>query len=154
MKERTSKMLLFVESLVFLVPVSLLTLFYAVVLIPMYRSGLASEPWGAQAAPAFTFLGLALQLCGWRVIAAFLIDGRDGLRAISKGYIHAITVGAVLVVLSGLAFLLMVLEFEVPDFFGLLAVNYLALPALIPFAHVMLEWRRTQRTDVIDPIVA
>lgn len=154
MKERTSKMLLFIESLLLLVPVSLVTLSYAAFLIPMYRSGLASEPLIAQAVPAFTFLGVALQFCGWRVIAAFLIDGREGLRTISKGYIHAITIGAVIVAFSGLAVLLMLLEFEVPDFFGILAANYLALPALIPFAHVMLEWRRTQRTDVGDPIVA
>ena len=145
-------MLLFIESLVFLVPVSLLTLSYAVFLIPMYRSGLESEPWGAQAVPAFTFLGLALQLCGWRVIAAFLIDGRNGIRAISKGYIYAITLGAALVALSGLVVLLMSLEFELPDVFGLLSANYLALPALIPFTHVMLEYRRSQNAFVGDPI--
>ena len=145
-------MLLFIESLVFLVPVSLLTLFYAFFLIPMYRSGLASEPWQAQAVPAFTFLGLALQLCGWRVIAAFLIDGRDGIRTISKGYIHAATLGAVLVAFSGLVVLLMSLEFEIPDLFGVLSANYLALPALIPFTHVMVERWRSQKAHVVDAI--
>jgi hypothetical protein len=152
MKERTSKIILFIESLVFLVPVSLLTLFYALFLIPLYRSGLASEPWEAQAVPVFTLLGLVLQLCGWRVIAAFLVDGRDGLRRISKRYIYAIILGAALVALSGLVVLLMLLEFELPDSFGLLSANYLALPALIPFTHIMLERWRSQRTDVDEPI--
>jgi hypothetical protein len=152
MEERTSKILLLIESLVFLMPVSLLTLFYALFLIPMYRSGLASEPWGAQVAPVFTVLGLALQLCGWRVIVAFLVDGRGGIRAISKGYIHAITAGAALVALSGLVVLLMVLELELPGPVVLLSVNYVAIPALIPFIHVMVERRASQRAHVDEPI--
>ena len=81
MKERTSKQLLFVETAIFLVPVSLLTGLYALFLIPMYVSGgLLKEPLEAHTAPTFTLVGLILQLCGWRVIAAFLIDGRQGIR--------------------------------------------------------------------------
>lgn len=152
MKERTSKTLLFVESFVLLAPVSLITFFYALFLIPMYRSGLAAERWEAQIAPVFTFLGLGLQLCGWRVIAAFLIDGRDGVRSISKIYVFAITTGAVLVAISGLVVLLMVLGVELPDFFGLLSVNYLAIPALVPFLHVMAERWTSQRAATSEPV--
>lgn len=86
MKERTSKQLLFVESIIFLVPVSLLTGLYALFLIPMYASGgLLNEPLGAHAVPLFTIVGLILQLCGWRI------------------------------------------------------PNYLAVPALVPFIHLMIE---------------
>ena len=152
MKERTSKTLLFVESLVFFVPVSLLTAIYSIFLIPMYRSGLAEEPWEAQVAPAFTFLGLGLQLCGWRVIATFLIDGRDGIRAVSKVYLYAIAAGALLAVVSGLVVLLTVLGIELSDSFGLLSVNYVAIPALVPFIHVMAERWASQKADVNEPI--
>jgi len=69
MQERTSKQLLFVESIIFLVPVSLLTGLYALFLTPMYASG------------------------------------------------------------------------------GFLAPNYLAVPALVPFIHLMIERWHSGRTD-------
>jgi hypothetical protein len=149
MKERTSKQLLLVETILFLVPVSLLTGLYALFLVPMYSSGaLLKEPLEAHAVPMFTVVGLILQLCGWRVIAAFLIDGREGIRAVAPIYVYASALGAVIVAASCLAFLLMVAGFERP-LFGLLSVNYLAGPALVPFIHVMIErWHsRKQRDD-------
>jgi hypothetical protein len=150
MSERASKTLLLIESVMFLVPVSMLTLFYASFLVSMYRdAGLAKEPWLAHVAPAFTFLGVALQLCGWRLIAAFLIDGRPGIRRVARFYIGAASFGAALVAVSGLVvLLLMVFELELPDSLGLLSVNYVALPALIPFVHVMLERWRSRTADV------
>ncbi len=69
MKERTSKLLLFIEALVFLVPVSMLTGLYTLFLIPMYVSGgLGKEPLESHAVPVFTVVGVVLQLCGWRVM--------------------------------------------------------------------------------------
>lgn len=147
MNERTSKRLLLIEALVLLAPVSMITLLYSLMLIPIYQSGLGREPWEAQAAPAFTFLGLGLQLCGWRVIAAFLIDGREGLRRVPRLYIHAIYIGAALVTLSGLVVLLMILGVGLPDTFGVLSANYPALPALVPFIHVAVERRALQRVN-------
>jgi hypothetical protein len=148
MKERTSKQLLFVETAIFLVPVSLLTGLYAVFLIPMYVSGgLLKEPLEAHTAPTFTFVGLILQLCGWCVIAAFLIDGRQGIREVAPIYVYASVLGAVTVAASGLAVLLMLAGFERP-LFGLLSVNYLAVPALVPFIHVIIErWHSRRHRD-------
>jgi hypothetical protein len=152
MNERTSKRLLFIEAIVFFAPVSMVTLLYSLMLISMYRSGLGREPLEAHAVPVFTFLGLGLQLCGWRVIAAFLIDGRDGLRRVPRPYIYAIHTGAMLVALSGLVVLLMILGVELPESFGLLSANYLALPALVPFMHVVAEMRMLQRTNATSGI--
>ena len=133
-------MLLFVEALVCLVPVSLLTVLYAVFLIPMYVSGgLGKEPLEAQAVPLFTVLGVVLQLCGWRVIAAFLIDGRQGIRTVPTIYIYAIVFGGLIVAVSGLVVLILLAGVELPDSFGLLSANYLAVPALVPLIHVMIE---------------
>lgn len=140
MQERTSKQLLFVESIIFLVPVSLLTGLYALFLIPMYASGgLLNEPLAAHAVPLFTIVGLILQLCGWRIIAAFLIDGRHGLRTVATIYVYASVLGAVIVAASGLVVLLMLTGFELADYFGFLTPNYLAVPALVPFIHLMIE---------------
>lgn len=140
MKERTSKKLLFVEALVCLVPVSMLTILYALFLIPMYVSGgFGKEPLEAHAVPLFTVLGVVLQLCGWRVIAAFLIDGRQGIRTVPAIYIYAIVLGGLVVAVSGLIVLILVAGVELPDYFGLLSANYLAVPALVPLIHVMIE---------------
>jgi hypothetical protein len=140
MKERTSKMLLFAEALVCLVPVSMLTGLYALFLIPMYASGgLGREPFEAHAVPLFTVLGVVLQLCGWRVIAAFLIDGRQGIRTVPAIYIYAIVFGGLIVAASGLVVLTLLAGVELPDSFGLLSANYLAVPALVPLIHVMIE---------------
>jgi hypothetical protein len=148
MKERTSKLLLLVETVIFLVPVSLLTALYALSLTAMYASGgLRTEPLEAHAVPIFTFVGLILQLCGWRVVAAFLIDGRQGIRAVATIYVYASVLGAAIVAASGLAFLLLLAGFERP-LFGLLSVNYLALPALVPFIHAMIErWHSRRQRD-------
>jgi hypothetical protein len=147
-KERTSKLLLLVETVIFLVPVSLLTALYALSLTAMYASGgLRTEPLEAHAVPIFTFVGLILQLCGWRVVAAFLIDGRQGIRAVATIYVYASVLGAAIVAASGLAFLLLLAGFERP-LFGLLSVNYLALPALVPFIHAMIErWHSRRQRD-------
>jgi hypothetical protein len=149
MSERLAKKLLCIEALIFLMPVSVITLLYAVLLIPMYQdAGLAKQPWQAHAAPVFTFLGLGLQLCGWRLIAAFVIDGRAGIRRVSSFYIHAVSLAAALVVISGLVALLLLLELELPDSAAVLLVNCTAIPALIPFLHVMVERWMSRRADV------
>lgn len=148
MKERTSKQLLFVESIIFLVPVSLLTGLYALFLIPMYASGgLLNEPLEAHAVPVLTVVGLILQLCGWRIIAAFLIDGRHGIRTVATIYVHASVLGAIIVAASGLVVLFMLTGFQLPDYFGFLTPNYLAVPALVPFIHLMIERWHSGRTD-------
>lgn len=145
MKERTSKQLLLVEAVIFLVPVSLLTALYALFLIPMYVSGgLLKEPLETHTADMFTFVGLILQLCGWRVLAAFLIDGRQGIRAIAPIYVYASVLGAAIVAASGLAVLLLLAGFE-RRLFGLLSANFPAVPALVPFIHVMIERWHSQR---------
>jgi hypothetical protein len=148
MKERTSKQLLFVETVIFLVPVSMVTALYALFLIPMYVSGgFLHEPLAAHTVPVFTIVGLILQLCGWRVIAAFLIDGRQGIRAVATIYVYASVLGAAVVAASGLAVLLLLAGFERP-LFGLLSANYLAVPAVVPFIHVMVErWHSRRQRD-------
>ena len=105
----------------------------------MYASGaLLKEPLEAHTVPMFTFVGLILQLCGWRVIAAFLIDGRQGIRGVAPIYVYASVLGAAVVAASGLAVLLLLAGFERP-LLGLLSATYLAVPALVPFIHVMIE---------------
>jgi hypothetical protein len=139
MKERTSKLLLSAEAAIFFVPLSLLTTFYALSLLAMYRSGgLLKEPPESHVVPMFTFVGLILQLCGWRVVGAFLIDGRQGLRAVPPIYVYASILGAAIAAVSGVAVLLLMAGFERP-LFGYLSVNYLAVPTLVPFIHVMIE---------------
>ncbi len=54
-------------------------------------------------------------------------------------YIYAIVLGGVLVAVSGLVVLILLAGVELPDSFGLLSANYLAVPALVPFIHVMVE---------------
>jgi hypothetical protein len=152
MKERTSKTLLLIESMLFLLPLSVLTGIYALFLVQMYKSGgLTQEPWQAHAASGFTFLGLALQICAWRVIAAFLHHGRDGIRRVAKLYLYAITAGAALVTISGGVVVLLVLGIELPEL-AILSPNYLAIPALLPFLHVMLERWSSQRSSISDVI--
>jgi hypothetical protein len=146
MKERTSKMLLLVEALVCLVPLSMITGLYAFFLVPMYFSGgFGKEPLEAHAVPVFTLLGVVLQFCGWRVIAAFLIDGRQGIRTLPAIYIYAIVFGGFLVAISGVVVLILLAGVELPDSFGLLSANYLAVPALVPLIHVMIERRTSGR---------
>jgi hypothetical protein len=148
MKERTSKQLLFIETVVFLVPVLLLTTLYALSLIPMYTSGALKEPLETHIVSMFTFVGLILQLCGLRVIAAFLIDGRQGIRAVARIYVYASVMGAAIVAASGLAVLLLIAGYGHP-LLGNLSPNYLALPTLVPFTHVMIERLRGQRPRVV-----
>jgi hypothetical protein len=146
MKERTSKLVLFIEATIFLAPVTMLTGLYGLFLVPLYASGgLGKEPLAAHAVPMLTVVGLILQLCGWRVIAAFLIDGRQGIQAVATIYIQASILGGVLVAASGLVVLVMLAGVDLPDYFGLLSTNYVAVPALVPFIHVMIErWRSRQ----------
>jgi hypothetical protein len=148
MKESTSKLLLSAEAAIFFLPLSLVTALYALALFAMYRSGpLLNEPLDSHVFPMFTFVGLILQLCGWRVVGAFLIDGRQGLRAVPPIYVYASILGAALAVVSGVAFLFVIAGFEHP-LLGNLSVNYLAVPALVPFIHVMIErWYCRRQPD-------
>lgn len=148
MSERISKRLLLIEAVIFLAPVSAVTGFYSMLLIMHQHRGSGEDPWLAHVVPAFTFLGMGLQICAWRLIAAFITDGRAGIRRVSNFYIYAVSVGAALAVMSGLVILLMVLELELPELVAVLLVNYVAIPALIPFLHVMVERWMSRRADV------
>ena len=139
MKESTSQTLLLVEAVTLLAPITLLTTFYSLALLSMYGSGLSREPAGAHIVAGFTFLGLVLQLCGWRIVIAFLGKGRRGIGEVPRMYFHVVCLGAFLVFLSLLLLLLTVTGVELPAYASELMVNYMAAPALIPCCHVLAE---------------
>lgn len=140
MKERTSKLLLLVESIVLLVPVSMLTGVYAVTIVPRYMyGGIGRVSLEEHVISMLAVVGLIMQLCGWRIIAAFLSNGRRGIQAVPAIYIYAAVLGGVLVAASCLIVLIRMSGIELPKSVGPLSVNYLAAPALVPLAHVLIE---------------
>ena len=140
MKESHSKLLVLLESVVFLAPVSLVTGWYATVLASLYQGGLANEPWSAQVVPAFAFAGLVLQGCAWWVVSVFVFRGRAGLASLHGVFVIAIHAGAALSVIGGLSLLMSFVDGE-SSLLANLAINAFGLPALVPFIHVALERR-------------
>jgi hypothetical protein len=137
MNERVSRLLVAIEALCFLAPITALTVGYSRLLINLYLFGLAHQPAEAHITTAFVFIGLVLQLLAWWTLANFVLRGREGLASVNRTCIGAIYVGAGLAIVGGVS---LVLAFA---FGGTLAaslsVNAFGLPALIPFAHVALE---------------
>jgi hypothetical protein len=150
MKERTSQTLLLVEAVTLLAPITLLTTFYSLALLSMYGSGLSGEPASAHIVAGFTFLGLALQLCGWRIVIAFLAKGRSGIADVPPIYFYVVSLGAFLVFLSLLLLLLTATGVELPTNASELMVNYIAAPALIPCCHVLAERAFATRRNIAD----
>lgn len=154
MKERTSQTLLLVESVTLLAPITLLTTIYSLALLSMYGSGLSMEPVGAHMVAGSTFLGLILQLCGWRIVIAFLGKGRSGIARVPRVYFYVVSFGAILVLVSLLLLILVIADLELPDYAHGLMVNYVAAPALIPCCHVLVERRFATQRNVADPVSA
>lgn len=152
MKERTSQTLLLVEAVALLAPITLLTTFYSLALLTMYGSGLSREPAGAHVVAGFTFLGLILQLCGWRIVIAFLAKGRRGIAYVPRIYFYIVALGAVLVLLSLFLLILAATGVELPPYAHELMVNYIATPALIPCCHVLAERVFATRCNVADSV--
>jgi len=150
MKERTSQTLLLVEAVTLLAPITLLTTFYSFALLAMYGSGLSREPAGAHVVASFTFLGLILQLCGWRTVIAFLAKGRRGIAYVPRIYFYVVGLGAVLVLVSLLPLILAATDVELPTYAYELMVNYIATPALIPCCHMLAERAFATRCNVAD----
>jgi lipid-A-disaccharide synthase-like uncharacterized protein len=150
MKERTSQRLLLVEAVTLLAPITLLTIFYSLALLNMYGSGLFRESAGAHVVAASTFLGLALQLCGWRIVIAFLAKGRRGIASVPRLYFYIVGFGAVLVLVSLLLAILAATDVELPTYAYELMVSYVATPAMIPCCHVLAERAYATRCNVAD----
>jgi len=150
MKERTSQKLLLVEAITLLAPITLLTIFYSLALLAMYRNGLSKEPAGTHVVAAFTFLGLILQLCGWRIVIAFLAKGRRGIADVPFLYFYVVGLGAVLVLVSLLLLILAAAGVDLPTYAYELMVNYIAAPALIPCCHVLAERGFARQRNVTD----
>src|SRR5262245_50983117 len=130
MNERASRSLLLLEAVVLLGPVTLVTAMYAWVALQLYAGGLRSEPIEAHAAPVFTFAGLLIQVCGWRMIIAFLLDGRKGLLALHASYFWITSVGATVVLLAIVVAVLSATEIDLPESAPLLGIGAMAAPAL------------------------
>jgi len=150
MKERMSQTLLLVEAVTLLAPITLLTTFYSLALLAMYGNGLSREPAGAHVVAGFTFLGLILQLCGWRIVIAFLAKGRRRIAYVPRIYFYVVGLGAVLVLVSLLLLILAATDVELPTYAYELMVNYIATPALIPCCHVLAERVFATRCNVAD----
>ncbi|RYD94472.1 MAG: hypothetical protein EOP50_09450 [Sphingobacteriales bacterium] len=147
MKESHSKFLLIIESLLCLAPLTLLTAWYASFLVSLYQHGLANEPLSRQIAPAFTFLGLTIQALGWWAIGVFLSRGRKGIVNLSKVSVIAMSLGALLAILGGLALSLMFV-FGDSSALAFLSINAFGLPALVPFAHLAVERGRASASSI------
>jgi hypothetical protein len=141
MKESHSKLLVLLESVIFLAPLSLLTGWYVIILVGLYQDGLADEPVSAQIVPAFAFAGLILQALAWRVVFVFLLHGRAGIAKLHRVVVLMMYIGAVLAIVGGLS-LLLSFVFEGSPILSFLAINALGLPAIVPFAHIAVEHRR------------
>lgn len=150
MKERTSQTLLLVEAITLLAPITLLTIFYSLALLTMYGSGLSKEPAGAHVVAGSTFLGLILQLCGWRIVIAFLANGRRGIADVPRVYFYVVGLGAGLVLVSLLLLIFAASDVELPTYAYEIMVNYIAAPALIPCCHALAERALATRLNVAD----
>jgi len=148
MKERTSQTLLLVEVIILLAPITVLTTFYALALLAMYCVGLSDEPAAAHVVPAFTFLGFILQLCGWRIVIAFIAQGRRGIADVPIAYFYVVALAAFLVLMSLLLLILVAAGTELPTYAYGFTAGYLAAPALIPCCHVLAERAFAARRNV------
>lgn len=152
MKERTSQTLLLIEAVALLAPITLLTTFYSLALLTMYGSGLTREPAGVHVVAGTTFLGLILQLCGWRIVIAFLAKGRRGIAYVPRMYFYIVGLGAVLVLVSLFLLILAATDVELPPYAYELMVSYIATPALVPCCHVLAERVFATRCNVADSV--
>lgn len=147
MIESRSKLLVLAEAVLFLAPVTLLTIWYSILLVGLYWYGLADAPAGAHVAPAFTFIGLIIQIFAWWAVAVFLFRGRLGLSKLNSACVFAIYIGAVLVIVGGLSVMLNYI-FKTST---TLNISAFGLPALIPFGHIALEHRRATSNNSFKP---
>lgn len=128
------------EIIFCLLPVTLMAGFYCAYCVLWYVTGvLWSAPIYAHAAPFFTFLGLYILFCGWKVSLIFLDHGRAGIASINKKLMATVWIGAILTTIGLLILLLLILGIKLPTNLTIFYVNALAFPALLPFIHIIIE---------------
>lgn len=132
MKETYSKVLLIVEALVFLAPVTLLSLWLAAALVAS-----AGEPQGA--APLFALVAIAAIGCCWWAVGVFVIRGRAGIAKLGIGCVIALYAGAALAIAGGVAFAFAGIGDS--SLYSTLALDVFGLPVLVPFVHLEIERR-------------
>jgi hypothetical protein len=139
MSERISRILVAIEALALLAPTSLFVLWAAIFLL---GSGLGDGWLHAQIAPLAFFLVSVLSLaCGWVLVVSFVARGSANLRREPLWVWVCAIAGAVLALASAAVVSTPIvggIDSPLARFggFGLLAFG---APALLPFAHVLLE---------------
>jgi len=149
MGEKNSRLVVLAEAILFLLPVTALTVWFCVSLVGTYQAGIGHHYRSTHLIPALAVTGLACQVFGWWAVGVFVLRGREGLARLGATCLAAIHFGA-LMAAGGAVALVMVFWFGQSRFIGYFLVNAVALPALVPYAHVMIEHRRSSRGRAND----
>jgi hypothetical protein len=146
MNERLSQHIILVEALLFLLPLSLLSVWYAQLWIRLYHYAGLNEV-SFDLGIISLFAAIAIQALAWVVIARFMIGGRRALVDLSDRLFAVLSASSVVVVAGVLKTAAYSMNIPLPDLgFGqLLDIAIWGTPALIPFSHIAIERHCAQR---------
>ncbi|MFN7153912.1 MAG: hypothetical protein ACK4OE_09470 [Acidovorax sp.] len=138
MNELQSKVLVSLEALVILAPLTLLTSFYLAFIAALYWETYDLVPWHGYFVPFLAIAALGCLLCLWKAVLTLTFQGRAGLDKIDRRLIISIYLGALLAVF-GVACIMAVQWFEMPDIFQVFRIYAYGTPALVPAVHIAFE---------------
>ncbi|MCU0763302.1 MAG: hypothetical protein MUF76_10060 [Hydrogenophaga sp.] len=136
--EPLSKVLVSLEALVILAPLTLLASFYLVFIAALYWETYDLIPWHGCFVPFLAVTALGCLLCLWKAVLTLAFQGRVGVAKIDRRFIISIYLGALLAVF-GIVCEMSVQWFEMPDIFQVLRINAYGAPALVSSVHIAFE---------------
>ena len=147
MSESVSRILAGAWAVLLLAPVSALALFYSWLLTGLYFTGaMWEEPASVHFTAVFMLACIAFLLAAWWIMGVFVIAGRRGLARVGTAPLAIVALGAILTLASLIVVNAWRLGVEAgwTDWYPA-AFFAFGAPALIPFAHLWIEWRRARR---------
>lgn len=136
--EPLSKLLVSLEALVILAPLTLLASFYLAFIAALYWETYDLIPWHGYFLPFLAVTALGCLLCLWKAVLTLAFQGRAGLAKVDCRLIISIYLGALLAVF-GIICVISVQWFEMPDIFQVLRINAYGAPALVSAVHIAFE---------------
>jgi hypothetical protein len=136
--EPLSKVLVSLEALVILAPLTLLAAVYLVFMAAFHWEMHDLVPWHGYFVPFLAVAAFVCLLCLWKAVLVFVFQGRAGLAQVDRKFVMAICSGASLA-LFGVACILSVQWFELPNIFQAFGIHAYGAPALVPAVHLAFE---------------